>query len=63
MKILSYKISWSNQEKIDWLIGQKGIDGYVVTECGNAENIAVPEGYSFFWLGDLDYKGLGCYLS
>ena len=30
MKILSYNISWSKQEKIDWLLGQKGIDAYVV---------------------------------
>lgn len=59
MKILSYNISWSKQEKIDWLLGQKGIDAYVVPECGNADNIAVPDGYSFFWTGDLDYKGLG----
>ncbi|MBD9085935.1 MAG: hypothetical protein EGR68_00655 [Prevotella copri] len=59
MKILSYNISWSKQEKIDWLLGQKGIDAYVVPECGNADNIAVPEGYSFFWTGDFDYKGLG----
>ena len=54
MKILSYNISWSKQEKIDWLLGQKGIDAYVVPECGNADNIAVPEGYSFFWTGDFD---------
>lgn len=45
MKILSYNISWSKQEKIDWLLEQKGIDAYVVPECGNADNIAVPEGY------------------
>ena len=25
MKILSYNISWSKQEKIDWLLGQKGM--------------------------------------
>lgn len=43
MKKLSYNISWSKQEKIDWLLGQKGIDAYVVPECGNADNIAVPE--------------------
>lgn len=59
MKILSYNISWSNQEKIDWLLDKKSIDAYVVPECGNADNITIPKGYSFFWMGDFDFKGLG----
>ncbi len=59
MKILSYNISWSKQEKIDWLLAQNGIDAYVVPECGNSNNITIPEGYSFFWIGDFNFKGLG----
>lgn len=42
MKLLSYNISWSNQEKIDWLLDKKGIDAYVVPECGNADKITIP---------------------
>ena len=45
MKILSYNISWSKQFKVDWLFTHKDIDAFVVPECGNNENIVVPNNY------------------
>jgi len=48
MKIMSYNISWCKQEKIDWLVGRQDVDAFVVPECGNRENIIVPNGFRFF---------------
>lgn len=49
MKIISYNVSWCKQEKIDWLIGHQDVDAFVIPECGNQDNIQVPEGVKFFW--------------
>ena len=59
MKIMSYNISWCKQEKIDWLVGHQDVDAFVVPECGNRENIVVPNGFRFFWMGEYATKGLG----
>ena len=63
MKILSYNISWSKQFKIDWLFRHKDTSAFVVPECGNANNIVVPDGYHFYWVGNYDIKGLGVFVS
>lgn len=63
MKILSYNISWSKQFKIDWLFRHKDASAFVVPECGNANNIVVPDGYHFYWVGNYDIKGLGVFVS
>ena len=59
MKIISYNISWCKQEKIDWLIEHRDIDAFVIPECGNSDNIAVPKDFRFFWTGEFPSKGLG----
>ena len=59
MKVISYNVSWCKQEKIDWLIGHQDVDAFVIPECGNQDNIQVPKGVKFFWLGDYATKGLG----
>lgn len=56
---MSYNISWCKQEKIDWLAGHQNVDAFVVPECGDKDNIAVPNGYRFFWMGEYAAKGLG----
>lgn len=63
MKILSYNISWSKQFKVDWLFTHKDIDAFVVPECGNNENIVVPNNYQFYWVGNYPTKGLGVFIS
>ena len=63
MKFLSYNISWSKQSKIDWLFTNKDIDAFIVPECGNSHNVAVPNDYQFYWVGNYDIKGLGVCVS
>lgn len=59
MKVISYNISWCKQEKIDWLVGHTDVDAFVIPECGNEDNIMVPKGFQFFWIGEYATKGLG----
>lgn len=63
MKFFSYNISWSKQSKIDWLFTHKDIDAFIVPECGNSENIVVPDNYQFYWTGNFKNKGLGVFVS
>ena len=59
MKVMSYNVSWCNQDKIDWLLFHDDVDIFVIPECGNEENVLTPKGYKFFWVGDYATKGLG----
>lgn len=59
MKVMSYNVSWCKQEKIDWLVSHEDIDAFVIPECGNEENIMIPKGFQFFWMGEYATKGLG----
>lgn len=63
MKFFSYNISWSKQSKIDWLFTHKDVDAFIVPECGNSENIVVPDSYQFYWTGNYETKGLGVFVS
>lgn len=56
MKFLSYNISWSKQSKIDWLFTNKDIDAFIVPECGNSHNVAVPNDYQFYLDTPVNYK-------
>lgn len=59
MKVLSYNISWFKQEKIDWTLAHKDVDAFVLPECADKEITNIPKGYSFYWTGDFENKGLG----
>lgn len=59
MKVLSYNISWFKQEKIDWALAHKDVDAFVLPECADKEITNIPKGYSFYWTGDFENKGLG----
>lgn len=59
MKVMSYNVSWCNQDKIDWLLSHDDVDVFVIPECGEEEHISTPKGLRFFWVGDYATKGLG----
>ena len=58
MKILSYNINRSTQEKIDMLL-QRNADVYILPEIASPSMIQLPEKYKMEWTGDYDFKGLG----
>ena len=59
MKVMAYNVSWCKQEKIDWLVSHEDVDAFIIPECGNEENIMIPKGFQFFWMGEYATKGLG----
>lgn len=58
MKILSYKINRSTQEKIDKIM-QFNADVFILPEVACPSQVKVPEGYRMEWMGNYDFKGLG----
>lgn len=58
MKILTYNINLSSQEKIDKVLGFDA-DVYILPEIARKEWVKLPDGYSMEWVGDYDHKGLG----
>lgn len=36
------------QTRIDGLVENQDVDAFVIPECGNQDNIQVPEGVKFF---------------
>lgn len=56
---MAYNVSWCKQEKIDWLVSHEDVDAFIIPECGNEENIMIPKGFQFFWMGEYATKGLG----
>ena len=58
MKILSYNINRSTQEKIDKIM-QFNADVFILPEVACPSQVKVPEGYRMEWMGNYDFKGLG----
>ena len=58
MKILTYNINLSSQEKIDKVLGYEA-DVNILPEVACKEQIKIPEGYRMEWIGDFRHKGLG----
>ena len=58
MKILTYNINLSLQEKIDKIL-EVDADLYILPEVANPSMLNLPKGYRMEWMGDFDFKGLG----
>lgn len=58
MKILSYNINRSTQEKIDKIV-QSDADVLILPEVACPSQVKIPEGYRMEWMGSYDSKGLG----
>ena len=58
MKILTYNISKSTQEKIETVLSYDA-DLFILPEVACPSKVALSEGYRMEWTGDLPYKGLG----
>lgn len=58
MKLLSYNINRSTQEKIDKIM-QFNADVFILPEVACPSQVKVPEGYRMEWMGNYDFKGLG----
>jgi len=58
MKILTYNIHLSTQEKVDIVLGN-GADVYILPELACPSQVMLPDGYKIEWTGDIDHKGLG----
>ena len=52
-KVMSYNVSWCNQDKIDWLLGHDDIDVFVIPECGGRGTYMHPKGISILLGGRL----------
>ena len=61
MKILTYNIHLSTQEKVDIVLAN-GADVYILPELACPSRVMLPDGYKIEWTGDLDHKGLGIIL-
>lgn len=58
MKILTYNISLSTQEKIETVLAYDA-DLFILPEVACPSRVALPEGYRMEWTGDFPNKGLG----
>lgn len=58
MKIVSFNIHHCTQEKVDSILSRKA-DIYVLPELANPGTLRIPDGYTAYWHGDIDIKGLG----
>ena len=58
MKILTYNINKSTQEKIETVLAYDA-DLFILPEVACPSKVALPEGYRMEWTGDLPNKGLG----
>ena len=58
MKILTYNINKSTQEKIESVLAYDA-DLFILPEVACPSRVALPEGYRMEWTGDLPNKGLG----
>ena len=58
MKILTYNINLSSQEKKDKVMGYEA-DVNILPEVACKEQIKIPDGYRMEWIGDFRHKGLG----
>ena len=58
MKIISYNINKSTQEKIETVLSYDA-DLFILPEVACPSKVALPEGYRMEWTGDIPNKGLG----
>lgn len=58
MKILTYNIGLSSQEKIDKILKNEA-DVYVLPEMACKAQVKLPDNYKMEWMGDFPHKGLG----
>lgn len=58
MRIFTYNIHHCSQEKVDAVLRRKA-DVYVLPELANPSTFQIPDGYTAYWTGDIDIKGLG----
>ena len=58
MKILTYNINLSSQEKIDKVLRFEA-DVYILPEVACRAQVKLPNGYQMEWIGDFPHKGLG----
>ncbi len=58
MKVLTYNINLSTQDKIDKVLGYDA-DIFILPEVACQSRIELPEGYKMEWMGDFADKGLG----
>ena len=58
MKIVTYNINLSSQEKIDNVLGYEA-DVFVLPEVACKAQVNLPDGYQMEWMGDFPHKGLG----
>lgn len=58
MKILTYNIGLSSQEKIDKILKNEA-DVYVLPEMACKAQVKLPDSYKMEWMGDFPHKGLG----
>ena len=58
MRILSYNINSSTQEKINKIL-QSNVDVFILPEIACPSQVIIPEGYRMNWMGNYDFKGLG----
>ena len=58
MRILSYNINRSTQEKINKIL-QFNADVYILPEVACPSQVKILEGYKMNWMGNYDFKGLG----
>ncbi len=58
MKILTYNINRSTQEKIDKIMISNA-DVFILPEVACPSQVQLPDGYKMEWMGNFDFKGLG----
>lgn len=58
MKLLSYNIHHSSQEKLEKILAFEA-DVYVLPELSNPSRMNVPSGFESRWIGENERKGLG----
>ena len=44
-------------------MAHRGINAFVVPECADKEHISIPDGYNFYWTGQIATKGLGVFVN
>lgn len=58
MKLLSYNIHHSSQDKLEKIMAKEA-DIYILPELANPSQLQIPHDYQSYWMGDCDWKGLG----
>lgn len=58
MRIISFNIHHCTQEKVDAVLARRA-DVYVLPELARPSTLHIPDGYTAYWQGDIDIKGLG----